>query len=53
MELAKLIPAKAGQLQGLGIKLKGMEGNPHLAKQHAALEKEIASLAAEVRNLRR
>jgi ABC-type multidrug transport system fused ATPase/permease subunit len=37
----------------LGIKLKGMEGNPHLAKQHAALEKSINQLAEEVKSLRR
>ncbi|HTX91470.1 MAG TPA: hypothetical protein VMC09_09650 [Anaerolineales bacterium] len=52
-ELGKLIPQKAGELQALGIKSKGMEGNPHLAKQYAALEKEIASLSTEVRGLRR
>jgi hypothetical protein len=52
-ELEKLIPAKADELQTLGIKLKGMEGNPHLAKQHAALEKAINVLAEEVRGLRR
>ena len=30
-----------------------MEGNPHLAKQHAALEKESNTLSNEVRTLRR
>jgi hypothetical protein len=30
-----------------------MEGNPHLAKQYSALEKEINALSVEVRNLRR
>jgi hypothetical protein len=52
-ELTKLVPDKASELQALGIKLKGMEGNPHLARQYAALEKEISTLAAEVRALRR
>ncbi len=52
-ELEKLAPEKASDLQVLGIRLKGMEGNPHLAKQYAALEKEIATLANEVRALRR
>jgi hypothetical protein len=52
-ELAALIPEKADELQTLGIRLKGMEGNPHLAKQHAALEKAIAQLAEEVKGLRR
>ncbi len=48
-----LIPAKASELQAVGIKLKGMEDNPHLAKQYAALEKQLVALAAEVRALRR
>jgi cation transport ATPase len=52
-ELSNLIPKKAGDLQVLGIKLKGMEGNPHLAKQYAALEKKSNALAEEVKNLRK
>jgi len=52
-ELEKLIPEKAIDLEALGMKLKGMEGNPHLTKQYGALEKEINTLAAEVRALRR
>jgi hypothetical protein len=52
-ELEKLVPEKAADLQVLGIRLKGMEGNPHLARQYAALEKEIATLSNEVRTLRR
>ncbi len=52
-ELEKLIPEKADELQTLGVRLKGMEGNPHLAKQHAALEKAINQLAEEVKGLRR
>jgi len=52
-ELDNLIPKKAGDLQELGIKLKGMEGNPHLAKQYAMLEKKSNALADEVKNLRR
>ncbi len=51
--LDRLIPQKAEELQSLGIRLKGMEGNPHLAKQHAALERQKDTLAAEVRALRR
>jgi hypothetical protein len=51
--LETLIPEKTGQLQSVGIRLKGMEGNPHLAKQHAALEKQNNVLKAEVRALRR
>jgi hypothetical protein len=53
VQLQSLIPDKADELHTLGIKLKGMEGNPHLAKQYAALEKKIAALAEEVKGLRR
>ncbi len=52
-ELETLIPAKAEDLQTLGIKQKGLVGNPHLAKQHAALEKAINVLGEEVKGLRR
>ena len=52
-ELEKLIPGKAGELQAIGARQKGMEGHPHLAKLYSALEKEINTLSAEVRNLRR
>ncbi len=52
-ELDRIIPDKASDLQEKGARLEGMEGNPHLAKQYAALEKEINALSADVRNLRR
>jgi hypothetical protein len=52
-ELEKLIPEKANMLQRLGVKLKGLEGNPHLARQYAALEKEITAVSNDVRILRR
>jgi hypothetical protein len=51
--LKTLIPDEAGELHALGIKLSGMEGNPHLAKQHALLSKKVDALANEVRGLRR
>lgn len=51
--LETLIPEKAGDLQALGIKLSSMEGNPHLAKQHLALSRQMAVLSQEVRGLRR
>ena len=51
--LSAYIPEKAGQLQSLGIRLKGMQGNPHLARQYAALEKQKELLVGEVRTLRR
>jgi hypothetical protein len=52
-ELKNTIPQKAGELQAIGARLKGMQGNPHLAKQHAALEKKMNVLALDVRTLRR
>lgn len=51
--LKALIPEKAGELQSLGIRLKSMEGNPHLAKQYAAMQRRMAALAEEVRGQRR
>ncbi len=53
VELEDLISTKAAALQSLGIKLKSMEGNPHLAKQYAALGKKITAMAEDVRGLRR
>jgi hypothetical protein len=52
-QLGALIPDKAGELQVLGIKLKSMEGNPHLAKQYLMLDRKIAALAEDLRGSRR
>lgn len=52
-ELQEAIPAKARELQTMGVELRGMEGSPHLARLYAALEKESAELAAQVKGLRR
>jgi hypothetical protein len=52
-QLKGLIPAKAAEMQALGMKLKGMEGNPHLAGLYAAMQKRSVALADEVRGLRR
>ncbi|HUH99065.1 MAG TPA: hypothetical protein VLZ89_17020 [Anaerolineales bacterium] len=52
-QLEALIPAKAAELDALGMKWKGLEGHPHLAKEYTRLGKEIGVLAADVRNLRR
>ena len=52
-ELEKLIPEKTTRLQSLGLEWKAMEGHPHLARQSAALEKEIAASSNEVHALRR
>ena len=51
--LKTLIPEKASELQSLGIRLKSMEGKPHLAKQHAAMRRRMTTLAEDVRALRR
>jgi hypothetical protein len=47
------IPEKAAELQSLGIRLRSMEGNPHLAKQYVALQRKIIASGEEVRALRR
>jgi hypothetical protein len=52
-ELESCIPERAEALQAMGVKLKAMEGHPHLAKQYARLEKEIETVSAEVHVLRR
>lgn len=52
-ELADTLPTKAGELQELGVELKSMQGNPHLAKQHQALAKKGEVVSAQVRELRR
>jgi hypothetical protein len=51
--LATLMEDKADQLQSLGTKQRSTEGNPHLAKQDAALQKQMTVLADELRGLRR
>ena len=51
--LNTVIPEKAGELQSLGIRLRSMEGNPHLAKQHTAMQRRMNALAEEVRGHRR
>jgi hypothetical protein len=52
-ELNALIPQKAAELQVMGMKLKGLEDHPHLAKIYALLQKRIGILAEELKNLRR
>jgi hypothetical protein len=52
-ELGDLIPKKAGELQVLGMKLKGLEDHPHLAKLYSLLEKRIITVGDELRVLRR
>lgn len=52
-DLEALIPREAAALQRVGIRLESMEGNPHLAGQHAKLESEVAELAGGLKVLRR
>jgi hypothetical protein len=52
-ELKILIPQKANELQVLGMKLKGLEDHPHLAKIYVLLEKRIVSVGEELKNLRK
>jgi hypothetical protein len=52
-ELDVLIPQKAAALRQLGIRLESMAGSPHLAAQHRKLERRVATLAAELKDLRR
>jgi hypothetical protein len=52
-EIAVNLGAKSVQLQELGSELKAMEGNPHLAKLHAAMGETVTQLAEEVKGLRR
>lgn len=52
-ELERLLPEKTDELQSLGIELKSMEGNPHLAKQHELLAQKVTEIAGQVRDLRR
>jgi hypothetical protein len=51
--LQSLIPDKTAELRSLGLKLRSMERQPHLARPHEALRVKVAQLAAEVRGLRR
>ncbi len=52
-ELESLLPTKTAELQSLGAELKGMEGNPHLARQYDSLTRKLAEAAAQTHDLRR
>jgi hypothetical protein len=52
-ELDRVVPEETGVLQELGIRLRSMQGSPHLAAQHEQLETEVAAQATKVRNLRK
>ena len=52
-ELDALVPRDSGQLQERATRLESMEGNPHLARQHAKLAEQVEELAERVKALRR
>lgn len=52
-ELLKQIEAKSRDLQELGGELEALKNNPHLARRHATLTKNVETLANEVKSLRR
>lgn len=51
--LEREIPERADELQRRGVELATMQGNPHLAPQHALLETRVEALARDVKALRR
>jgi hypothetical protein len=52
-ELDALVPREAAAVQERATRLESMEGNPHLAKQHATLEAQVEEQAERVKALRR
>ena len=52
-ELRALVDHEAAVLQERATRLESMEGNPHLARRHEELAREVEALAARVRGLRR
>lgn len=51
--LEKLIPEKVEALQILGVRLKSLEDQPHLAREHAALHKQVQEVTDAVHGMRR
>jgi len=52
-KLDELIVRETALLQELGMRLRSMEGHPHLAVQHERLEVELREAARKLRDLRR
>jgi hypothetical protein len=52
-ELDDLVPEESAALQELGIRLRSMQGSPHLAAQHEQLVGRMAEQTAKVKDLRR
>ena len=53
VELEVEIALKASELQMLGVEMKSMEGNPHLAKKYASMKEKLSQITTEVREMRR
>jgi hypothetical protein len=51
--LERQIEGQSAQLQDKGTRLKGMEGNPHLAKRYAVLAAEVKADSESLATLRR
>ncbi len=52
-DLEGVIPEKVDQLQVLGVRLKSLEAQPHLAREYGTLQKKIVALTDEVHAMRR
>ena len=52
-ELGMLIPEKVDEIQVLGVRLKSLENQPHLAREYGTLQKKIITLTDEVHAMRR
>ncbi len=52
-ELEALIPERMNVLQELGVELKGLQEQPHLAREYGRVQQRIQELADEVHGMRR
>jgi hypothetical protein len=52
-QLSSVVPEKVDRLQKLGVRLRSLEHQPHLAREYGNLRATITELAAEVHDLRR
>ena len=51
--LEELIPQKVEELQTLGARLKSLENQPHLAREHATLHKKVQDVTEALHGMRR
>jgi hypothetical protein len=52
-EIDQMTDAKVAELHSIGVRLAGMEGNPHLQKRHKLLAERSADLRKELSGLRK